>query len=198
MSDDDGNDEDDDGDDNDNEYDDDEEEEEEEEEEEDYLGSTLQTSDRAYSAQLLTGIIIIPVLPRPDKHGSYIVGRVIRGKRNHQRRTRKAVEARLWCHLSPSVWTAALHSQPCVGAGLGRRLKSRMSRREFDPTTVRPVACRSANNYATPAGHSLYIFRNVNHHAASAVNITFCIFSEALTVIARRPLTLHFAHFQKR
>ena len=49
MSDDDGNDEDDDGDDNYNEYDDD-----EEEEEEDYLGSTLQTSDRAYSAQLLS------------------------------------------------------------------------------------------------------------------------------------------------
>ena len=51
MSDDGGNDEDDDGDDNDNEYDDDEE---EEEEEEDYLGSTLQSSDSAYSAQLLS------------------------------------------------------------------------------------------------------------------------------------------------
>lgn len=144
------------------------------------------------------GIIIIPVLPRPDKHGSYIVGRVIRGKRNRQRRTRIAVEARLWCHLSPSAWTAALRSQLCVGAGLGRRLKSRMSRREFDPTTVRPAACRRANNYATPAGHNLYIFRNVNHYAASVFNITFCTFSEALTVIVRRPLTLHFAHFQKR
>lgn len=125
------------------------------------------------------GIIIIPMLPRPDKRGSYIVGRVIRGKHNLQRLTRKAVEACPWCHPSPSVWTAALHSQPCVGAGLGHRLKSRMTRREFDPTKVRPAAFRSANHYATPASH-------------------ICTFSETLTITPCRLLTLRFVHFHKR